>query len=113
MKVYVKMLEKRILEKHVKTFLDIIIIAMLNSKPAYGYKIIGVLHKEFEVLLSPGSLYPLLRKLEDKKLIESSFNGGKLVYTITPKGKKQLQNAFLAYKDAIQRMESFIARGGE
>jgi len=61
---------------------------MLNGEPTYGYKIIAAIHKEFGVLLSPGSLYPLLHSLEDSKLIESRFYKGKIVYQATPKGKR-------------------------
>jgi len=106
-------LEKRITEKHVKTFLDIVVLAMLNGEPMYGYKIIAAIHKEFEILLSPGSLYPLLHYLEDNKLIEPSFNKGKIVYQVTPKGKEKFEKTFTAYKASIQKMSHFVkARGG-
>lgn len=69
-------LEKRLVERHVKAFLDILVLAMLNGEPTYGYKLISAVHSEFGVLLSPGSLYPLLHSLEDDKMIESQFQGG-------------------------------------
>jgi len=107
------MLEKRITEKHVKTFLDIVVLAMLNGEPMYGYRLIAAIHREFEILLSPGSLYPLLHFLEDNKLIESNFNKGKIVYQVTPKGKERFEKAFAAYKASIQKMSYFVkVRGG-
>jgi len=106
-------LEKRITEKHVKTFLDIVVLAMLNGEPMYGYKVIAAIHREFGILLSPGSLYPLLHFLEDNKLIESSFNKGKIVYQVTSKGKEKFEKTFTAYKASIQRMSHFVkVRGG-
>ena len=106
-------LEERITEKHVKAFLDIVILAMLNDEPMYGYKVIAAIHREFEILLSPGSLYPLLHFLEDNKLIESRFNKGKIVYQVTSKGKEIIEKAFAAYKASIQRMSHFVkVRGG-
>ena len=101
-------LEERITEKQVKTFLDIVILAMLNGKPMYGYKVIAAIHREFGVLLSPGSLYPLLHFLEDNKLVESTFDKGKIVYQVTSKGKEKFEKTFSAYKVSMQRMSHFI-----
>jgi len=106
-------LEERITEKHVKTFLDIVVLAMLNGEPMYGYRIIAAIHREFGILLSPGSLYPLLHSLEGNRFIESRFNKGKIVYQVTSKGKEKFQKTFSAYKASIQRMSLFVkARGG-
>jgi len=106
-------LEERITEKHVKTFLDIVVLAMLNGEPMYGYKIIAAIHREFGILLSPGSLYPLLHFLEDNRLIESRFNKGKIVYQVTSKGKEKFGKAFSAYKASIQKVSNFVkVRGG-
>ena len=106
-------LKEGITERHVKAFLDLLILGILNGRSMYGYKIIGAVHKEFGVLLSPGSLYPLLHSLEDNTLIESRFNGGKIVYAVTLKGKKKFQNVFTAYKTAMRKMENFIKVHGE
>lgn len=106
-------LEERITEKHVKTFLDIVILAMLNGEPMYGYKIIAAIHREFGTLLSPGSLYPVLHALEDNKLLESHFQGGKIVYLVTPKGKQRFQNIFSAYKVSTQKVSNFMKLHGK
>jgi DNA-binding PadR family transcriptional regulator len=103
-----ELLEERIVARHVKTFLDIVVLGMLNGKPMYGYKLIATVHKEFGVLLSPGSLYPLLHSLEDNKLIKSGFQGGKIVYEVTPNGKNKLKNILTAYKTAMRKVENFM-----
>src|SRR3990170_6535821 len=90
--------EERIIEKHVKTFLDIVILAVLNGKSTYGYKIIASIHREFGILLSPASLYPLLHLLENNELIEARSDKGKAVYYVTPKGKEKFEKKFTAYK---------------
>jgi len=102
------MLEERITEKHVKTFLDIIVMAMLNGEPMYGYNIIAAIHKEFGILLSPGSLYPALHFLEENRLIEATFDKGKIVYHVTPKGKMRFENAFVSYRAFMERMANFV-----
>jgi len=102
------LLDRRITEKQVKTFLDIVVLAMLNGEPMYGYQIIAAIHKEFGILLSPGCLYPLLRFFEDNKLVESRFDKGRVVYKATPVGREKFQKAFTAYKASIQTMSNFI-----
>jgi DNA-binding PadR family transcriptional regulator len=100
--------EKRISEKQVKTFLDIVILAILNGEPTYGYKIIATIHKEFGVLLSPGSLYPLLHFLEENKLIESHSRKGKTVYQATPKGKEDFKRLLAAYNASYKKIANFV-----
>ena len=100
--------EERDIEKYVKAFLDMVILSLLNGKATYGYKIISVIHTEFGILLSPASLYPLLHRLENNKLIESTFDRGKTVYCLTPKGKETLGRKFTAYNLSNQIMRNFI-----
>jgi DNA-binding PadR family transcriptional regulator len=104
--------ERRIGEKHLKTFLDIVILAILNGEPTYGYKIIAAIHKEFGVLLSPGSLYPLLHLLEENQVIESHSIKGKTVYQATPKGKEDFQRLLAAYNASTKKMSNFVRNNG-
>jgi PadR family transcriptional regulator PadR len=101
-------LEEGITGRHVKAFLDLLILAILNGKPMYGYKIIAAVHKEFGVLLSPGSLYPLLHALEEKGMVESQVQEGRIIYSMTSNGKKIFQNTFTEYKATIRQMDNFI-----
>ena len=100
--------DERIIEKQVKAFLDIVILAILNGNSMYGYKIIAAIHRDFGILLSPASLYPLLHLLENNKLIESRPDKGKTVYYATPKGKEKFEKTFTAYKASIERMSHFV-----
>jgi DNA-binding PadR family transcriptional regulator len=103
----------RITERHLKAFLDIVILAILNGGSTHGYNIIAAIHKEFGILLSPGSLYPLLHCMEDDKLIESTLDRGKIIYRVTPAGKEKFRKAFAAYNLSIQKMSHFVKIHGE
>ena len=98
----------KIIERHLKAFLDIVIVAILNGGSMHGYKIIAAIHNEFGILLSPGSLYPLLHCLENEKMIKSNLERGKVVYRVTPAGKEKFEKAFVAYNFAIQKMSHFV-----
>jgi DNA-binding PadR family transcriptional regulator len=106
-------LKERTSGKYVKNALDLVILAILNGKPMYGYKIMADIHKEFGVLLSPGSLYPLLHSLEEKKLIESHAEGGKKIYKATNEGRIRFQGAFSAFRISMNQLENFIKRNGK
>jgi len=104
----VGILEKRVNEKFVRSFLDVIAVTILNNRPTYGYEIISTVHKKFGVLLSPGTLYPLLHSLEDNGFIESSHNSGKIIYSTTPKGEQKFKSTLNTFNLAVEKMSSFI-----
>jgi DNA-binding PadR family transcriptional regulator len=99
--------------KYVKTSLDLVVLAILNGKPMHGYRIMAAIHTEFGVLLSPGTLYPLLHSLEEKKLVESRVKGGKKVYEATNEGRTRFQNAFTMFKVSMNQLENFMKQNGK
>lgn len=106
-------LRERTSGKYVKTSLDLVVLAILNGKPMHGYRIMAAIHTEFGVLLSPGTLYPLLHSLEEKKLVESRVKGGKKVYEATNEGRTRFQNAFTMFKVSMNQLEDFVKRNGK
>ena len=85
----------------------------INWGITHGYKIIATLHREFGILLSPGSLYPLLHCLEEDKLIESTLDKGKVIYHVTSAGKEKFGKAVDAYNLSIQKMSRFVKTCGD
>lgn len=90
--------DKQYVHNLVKTFLDIIVLAMLNGKKTHGYKIIAELHRNFGVLLSPGTLYPLLYTLKNDNLVKVEKIKRRKLYSITPQGRKKVSRIFKLYK---------------
>ncbi|MFN3622414.1 MAG: PadR family transcriptional regulator, partial [Nitrososphaerales archaeon] len=86
------------------------ILHKLASKPAYGYEILREIeHKtQGKWRPSPGSLYPLFKRLLEKGFIEVKEVevGGKIrrLYTITPKGLHHLKNAKALFISGSQRL---------
>jgi DNA-binding PadR family transcriptional regulator len=82
-------------EKMVKDNLETIILALLQRKTMCGIEIIGTIHMEFNVLLSPGTIYPLLQSLKDRGLLTSDKNGKAKTYApakdAEPKIKKIIE----------------------
>jgi len=81
--------------RFVKSFLDILILRLIESKPTWGYDIIKETEAQYDFKLRHGALYPMLNELEERGLLKSTkkLQKGRIrrVYTITPMGKQVLQ----------------------
>ncbi|MHA1484644.1 MAG: PadR family transcriptional regulator [Candidatus Thorarchaeota archaeon] len=73
------------------------IVAILDEQTAYGYEIVKTLGERASFLqLEQGTVYPLLRRLEKRKLLASEWNYAdpkkpKKYYKLTADGKMALQ----------------------
>lgn len=73
------------------------IVAILDEQTAYGYEIVKTLGERASFLqLEQGTVYPLLRRLEKRKLLASEWNYDdpkkpKKYYKLTADGKMALQ----------------------
>ncbi len=89
-----------------KGLLDMLVLRLLRSEAKYGYQIIQELKEKSEetFLLKDGTLYPILYRLEDDKLVVSKWSeaAGKQVsrkyYEITEAGEKELAEMEAVWK---------------
>ena len=89
-----------------KGVLDMLVLRLLRSEAKYGYQIIQEMKEKSEeiFLLKDGTLYPVLYRLEDDKLVVSKWSEaeGKQVprkyYEITEAGKKTLDEIETVWK---------------
>ena len=82
---------KKMHERIIKNFMDIIILAELKTGPLSGYDVISFIHNKFHLLVSSGTVYSLLYSLERNGLIEGTWNERKRVYNLTEKGGKTIE----------------------
>ena len=75
------------MERLVTSFLDIIILTHFKNDPFSGYDILLFIQKQFNIILSPGTVYSVVYAMERKKLITGSSKKGKRTYTLTEKGR--------------------------
>jgi len=87
---------KRMHERIIKNFMDIIILAELRNGPLSGYDVISFIHNRFHLLVSSGTVYSLLYSLERNMLIEGAWNERKRVYVLTDKGRKTIDTILCA-----------------
>jgi DNA-binding PadR family transcriptional regulator len=92
---------KKMHERIIKNFMDIIILAELRNGPLSGYDVISFIHNKFHLLVSSGTVYSLLYSFERNGLIEGTWNERKRVYQLTEKGRKTIET-ILSANDKIK-----------
>ncbi|MBX5326582.1 MAG: PadR family transcriptional regulator [Candidatus Bathyarchaeia archaeon] len=110
----VKIMEANVLrrmhERIIKNFMDILILAELKNGAMSGYDVIAFIHNKFHLLVSSGTVYSLLYSLERNGLIEGKWNERKRVYKLTDKGDRTIQT-ILSANDKIQYLIKNLLRG--
>ena len=93
--------------------LDLMVLSVLSEESQYGYLIQKKLGEASQgtVNLPAGTLYPLLHRLEDKKLIKSRWDDStgrkRKWYEITAAGRKRLEQQkqqWKQYTDCVSRL---------
>lgn len=78
-----------------KGVLDMCLLALIAEEPSYGYEMVAKLERRGLELVSEGSIYPLLSRLQKRGLIEGYFvesatGPPRKYYRIAPNGSEQL-----------------------
>ncbi len=73
------------------------ILWLLNRKSTYGYEIMDVLNKIKSTKIAQGTLYPTLKTLKKYEYVRSEKQDNKIVYHITPEGKRVLNETCLDF----------------
>ncbi len=95
----------------------LVILNLLHEKPQYGYELIKTLKTRSNDVfdMKEGTLYPILHKLENDELIQSSNQmvSGRMrkVYTITPKGIQLLEQDKEEWKTFSLAVNQVLAIG--
>ncbi len=94
-----------------------VVLEILSRGPMYGYELCQAIEQRSNEILSlgKGTLYPLLYNLEAKKLVgakwEVAQSGRKRrYYSITSKGKTQLDSQKSQLKDLVKGLD-FVFSG--
>lgn len=89
----------------IKNNLKIIVLKKLDEESLSGYDLIKRIYAETGSWKpSFGSMYPLLKELNENKLVIFKVVNRKKVYSITPLGKKALNNSIIASQNIIDVM---------
>lgn len=100
------------IERFVKEYLDMVVLALIVSKPMCGIDIIDVVHKNFNVLLSPGTIYPLLHELEERGLLEYEYKIKKKIYRPAKGSEAEIHSILNEHLQANEFLNRFLRSAG-
>ncbi|TRZ49196.1 MAG: PadR family transcriptional regulator [Dehalococcoidia bacterium] len=89
-----------------KSFMDVLILNELQVSSLSGYDFIDIIYKEYDILISPGTIYAMLYSLERNGLIEAIEEKQKRVYNLTVKGELTIQTI----KNGNVELQKFLNR---
>ena len=94
--------------------LDVCVLAAIQSEDSYGYQIIKDIKPYVDV--SESTLYPILRRLEEGRLltVRSVEHNGRLrkYYHITPQGLKRLEDFKADWNELVTIYQYVIREDG-
>lgn len=101
---------ENVMEQVIKKNLEMIVLHLLKQKGICGYDIIKTIAKRFHIVLSQGTLYPLLYSLKEKCLLKCNGNSRQKIYTFTRKGRKYVNNKLNNFIKANQGLLSLFSK---
>lgn len=96
-----------------KGVLDGCVLKIISRQEIYGYDLIKELQNTGFMEIKGGTVYPLLQKLEKNKLIDgktkpSPDGPNRKYFTITEKGKKNLDDFNIQWNDLVGIVERIM-----
>ncbi|MGW5266427.1 helix-turn-helix transcriptional regulator [Microbispora sp. NPDC004025] len=90
--------------------LRLYLLKLLEESPRHGYEVIRLLQDRFLGVYSPspGTIYPRLARLEDEGLVTHEVVDGKKVFTLTDKGRAELNDRMDELADLEQEITASV-----
>lgn len=99
-------ISSKLIDEFLKNELETVVLALIMAEPMCGTDIKKVIHKKFGILLSSGTLYPLLHKLQKSGLLKCEF--GVKTKTYAPANGKDIQTILDERMEAKNFLTSFV-----
>ncbi|NRQ37461.1 PadR family transcriptional regulator [Nonomuraea sp. NN258] len=90
--------------------LRLYLLKLLEESPRHGYEVIRLLQDRFLGVYSPspGTIYPRLGRLEEEGLVTHEVVEGKKVYSLTDKGREELNDRLDELDDLEQEISASV-----
>jgi len=95
-------------QQFVKDEIETIVLALVLREPMCGTDIIKTIHSEFNVLLSPGTIYPLLHELEGKGLLKCEYGVKTKMYRPMEDAEEKIRKMLEEHIKASRFLSRFL-----
>jgi len=103
-------IRKKLRVKMIKTFMELSILAQLRKNAMSGYDIITLIREKYGVVVSSGTVYSRLYRMERDGLVEGKSDMRKRNYTLTEKGKKTIETILNAKEPILEDFTKNFAK---
>ncbi len=93
-----------------KGFLSFLILHEISYRPLNGESLAKKIGCRRGAKLTPGTIYPALKKLREKELVSYVKIGREKIYELTPKGKKELKKQYALFSRYFFGLKKQIRR---
>jgi PadR family transcriptional regulator PadR len=98
--------------------LELCVLAMIASKPRYGYDLVSALERWELLATTEGTLYPLLRRLQREGKVEASWQESaagppRKYYRLTPHGRDLLGRMAADWAELSEAVRETLLREEE
>jgi len=109
-KKVIKKSVSKLTPKHIELrgFLSFFILHELNDKPSSGDELARVIGGRKNIVLTPGTIYPALKRLRRQKLVLYRKKGRKKVYFLTDLGKRELKALYFVFSELFSGLKKKI-----
>ena len=87
----------------VKSNIEVIVLNMLSKRAMCGFDLIKEINSKYNVLLSQGTVYPLLYSLKEDGVIQCQFKDGNMrskIYFVTQDGQRIIEKRMTKFIEA-------------
>lgn len=108
----VKKSAKKLMPKFVelKGFLSFFILHELDANPLAGDELARIIGERRSGTLTPGTIYPALKRLRRQKLVSYRRIGRKKVYSLTDLGKKELKALYSVFGEFFSGLKTKLKK---
>jgi PadR family transcriptional regulator, regulatory protein PadR len=98
--------------------LELCVLALIASKPRYGYDLVSALERWELLATTEGTLYPLLRRLQREGKVEASWQESaagppRKYYRLTPHGRDLLERMAADWTELSEAVRETLLREEE
>ncbi|MFO7882368.1 MAG: PadR family transcriptional regulator [Kosmotogaceae bacterium] len=79
---------------------------IIEHSELHGYKLMNLISDKTGFDVSPGSIYPILKELEEKGYLQMTKNGRRKIYRVTKKGKTAYNELRSKHQEAKKNFRS-------
>jgi PadR family transcriptional regulator, regulatory protein PadR len=98
--------------------LELCVLALISSKPRYGYDLVSALERWEPLATTEGTVYPMLRRLQREGKVEASWQESvagppRKYYRLTPHGHDLLERMTADWTELSEAVRETLSREDE